>query len=436
MKKEFYELFDSISPDASVVDRTEKEINEMLFEKMNKRAMMRRTVCIALAACLMLAGAAFAAVSVSGILDRLYPNNEPSQHALETLVVNAASAQQNGITVNIDEYLIDQNSLHMGWTVSSQREKDIFYTTNYELVYTSAGDEALAENSIGGQYGGYSSAEAGDATLVHLDKGTPQFSGNMGYGYKSNPSSPIEAKLIVHAYETDYMPVNIDGSNIDLRYTDDPAVAALENAKQIGVDSERMTNISGYSAYNTALDKLMADGMDFDTACEAALTESGVFTEVASIELTVTIQPEQAAAPLFTLSGEQRFELSDATVFLKKLSVGTASTVVEYEVHTKKDFDESNIIGNGVTYILFDQDGNPLNEAYALGMDIQHLEDKAGKHVWHVNQSGNPLPETVTAITFVPTANLARQEGESSNAYFLRMRKQAEDGQCFTVAIR
>lgn len=436
MKKEFHELFDSISPDASVVDRTEKEINEMLFEKMNKKAMMRRTVCIALAACVMLVGVAFAAVSASGILDRLFPNDEPSRQVLETLVVNAASAQQNGITVNIDEYLIDQNSLHMGWTVSSQREKDVFYTTNYELVYTSADDEALAEDSIGGWYGGYSSAEAGDSVLVHLDKDNPRFSGFAGFGYKASPSSPVEAKLIIHAYETDYTPVSIDGNNIDLRCMDDPAVAALENAKQIGVDSERMTNISGYAAYNAAFDKLMADGMDFDTVCEAALTESGVFTEVASIELIVTIQPEQAAAPRFVLGGEQRFELSDATVVFKTFSIDAASTLLEYEVHTEKDFDESNIIGNGVTYILFDQDGNPLNAAYALGMGIQHLEDKAGKHVWHVNQSGNPLPETVTAITFVPTANLARQEGESSNAYFLRMRKQAEEGQCFTVTIR
>ena len=51
-----------------------------------------------------------------------------------------------------------------------------------------------------------------------------------------------------------------------------------------------------------------------------------------------------------------------------------------------------------------------------------------------VSAFGNPVPEDVTAITFVPTAQLQRGE-ESSYDYYLRMRDEALPEQCFTIEI-
>ena len=433
LKDDYRKLFDSISPDAALEQRTGKEIIEMLNPKKRQRTSIRRTVCIA-AAMLLIVGTAFAAVSASGILARLFPNGEPSQQAMESVVANAAQVSENGVTLNLDEYLVDQNTLHLGWTVSSQRETDVFYTTAYELIYSNAADEALANESIGGVYGPHSSSEIGNNMLAHLSKDAPAFSGFADYGYMGSLTAPVEAKVIIRAYETDHTVASVD-SAMDLYYAEDPAVAALENAKQVGVDPEHRSSINGYTAFVAALDKLIAEGMDENSVEEAALIESGIFREIAVLEAAVTIEPGQTAVPRFCLNKEMRFELSDASIILKTLNLDTASTIVEYEVHTEKEFNASNAAANGVTYILFDQNGNPLNADYALSMSLQQLDDIDGKRAWKVALSGNPLPENMTAITFVPTAVLERNEGEASNAFFFRMAEQAVESQCFTVEI-
>ena len=83
---------------------------------MKKRA---ASLLLALVLLVQMVGTAFAAVSASGILNRLFPNDEPSAQVVESVVANPAQVTENGVTLNIDEYLIDQNTMHLGWTVSS-----------------------------------------------------------------------------------------------------------------------------------------------------------------------------------------------------------------------------------------------------------------------------------------------------------------------------
>lgn len=146
--------------------------------------------------------------------------------------------------------------------------------------------------------------------------------------YKSMPEGTINTRVVVHAYETDYELADVE-SAYDLAFVDpgDPASLALEGARQIGVDANHKTAINGYNAYNETLQKLLADGMDWDAAHEAAFVESGIFKEVAVLELNVSIEPSEAAEPNFKLDGERTYELSDATVILKTLTVDTASTM-------------------------------------------------------------------------------------------------------------
>ena len=69
----------------------------------------------------------------------------------------------------------------------------------------------------------------------------------------------------------------------------------------------------------------------------------------------------------------------------------------------------------------------------AYGREIDPID---GKRAFGFTHEGNPLPEAVTAITFVPRGQLERREGESSDDYALRVKAVADAEQCFTVEIQ
>ena len=434
-KNAIRDLFDSVTPDASIVLETEREIKNMLNKRNEKRHIPMKAALIALAALLVLTGTALAALNASGILERLFPNGNINEQAKKNIVTNAVSAESNGIILNMDEYLVDQNTMHMGWTVTSEREKDVFYTTAYELVYTNPADQLLAENSIGGRYGSTSSIDIGNDMMVHLSKAAPAYSSFTDYGYNGSLTSPIYAKVIIRAYETDYAISEIV-QVMDLYEPDSEIVKALEKEKKVAIDALHRSTIAGYSAFIEARDKYLRDGMDIDEASERALVESGVFREVAYVEAAVTIEPGQAPKARYTLPEPMYFELADRTVILKTLTLDSASTIIEYDVLTSSDTDENVILKNGLYYILFDQIGNPLTADCGIGMEGGEAEPAPdGRRVWNIVHSGNPIPENVTAITFVPKGTLERKELESSNDYFNRIKNASDPESCFTVYI-
>ncbi len=434
-KNAIRDLFDSVTPDASIVLETEREIKNMLNKRNEKRHIPMKAAVIVLAALLILTGTALAALNASGILERLFPNGNINEQAKKNIVTNAVSAESNGITLNMDEYLVDQNTMHMGWTVSSAREKDVFYTTAYELVYTNPADQLLAENSIGGRYGSTGSIDIGNDMMVHLSKAAPAYSSFTDYGYNGSLTSPIYAKVIVRAYETDYAITEII-QVMDLYEPDSDIVKNLEKEKKVAIDALHRSTIAGYSAFIEARDEHLKDGMDIDEASERALVESGIFREVAYVEAAVTIEPGQAPVARYSLAEPMYFELADRTVILKTLTLDSASTIIEYDVLTDPDTDANAILKDGLYYILFDQDGNPLTADCGIGMEGGETETAPdGRRVWNILHSGNPIPEGVTSITFVPKGTLKRMDMEPSNDYFLRIRENTDKNACFTVVL-
>jgi len=129
-RDDYKKLMDGVSPSLSLEQQTEREIFEMLYPNRKQRNHIRRAACIA-AAALLLIGGAFAAIHTSGILDRIFGDDQPSQKALEAVVRDSMQVSENGVTLNMDEYLFDNNTLHLGWTVSSEREGNIFYSSSY-----------------------------------------------------------------------------------------------------------------------------------------------------------------------------------------------------------------------------------------------------------------------------------------------------------------
>ncbi|MBQ8507143.1 MAG: DUF4179 domain-containing protein [Clostridia bacterium] len=434
-RDDYRELFDSVSPPIALEQRTEREINEMLHPARKQKNYIRRAAIAAMAV-LLIVGAAFAAVHASGILDRLFKYSEPSETAQQSVIRDSMQVSENGITFNMDEYLFDRNTLHLGWTVSSERESDVFYISSYNYSYTSPADEILEEESIGSTYGAYGSSETGDGILIHLNPENPSHSGYAGFGYKRMPEGTINTSVTIRAFETDFAFEDVE-SAFDLAFANpgDPASLALESAGKIGIDANHMASVNGYNAYNEALQKLLDQGMEWDAAHDAAYTEFGIFREVAVLELNVSIDPARAAEPRFALDEDRRIELPGTTVILKTLSIDTASTIIEYDVITDKtDINGAN--GLGLAYIFLDQDGNLLEPAYIQGAYGNEFEAPAGKQAWHISHDGNPLPESVTSITFVPRGQLERRENEPTNDYLLRVKEAADPAQCFTIDLK
>lgn len=426
-EREFRRCFDSVSPSVRLECETERKIIEMLQPKVKKQ--LRRTACIAVAAIVLCIGAAFAAASASGILDRLFGGAQPSQQALQAVVHDAVQTSREGVRVNVDEYLFDRNSLHMGWTVSSDRDTPVYYTTDCEISYASAADASIAENSVGGSLGASSSGEVGDNQLLCLTNKTPRHSGYLDVGYAEALNGSVHARLVVRAYETDFEAVELATADSWDLIEDQALASGLEAQRQLGITSTQLTRIDGYAAFNEALDRLVDSGMDFDQANEAALVESGCFRELTVLELNLDIEPACADAPRFTLDAPRRYELADAVVTLETLTVDTASTIVEYTIEAQQDPDA--FLG-GLGLVLLDQSGAPLNADYALSMSAQPVDGK--NDLWRVSVGGNPLPESVTAITFVRPAALKRQQ-ESSNDYYRRMADAADPSCRFTIQL-
>ena len=375
-RDDYKALFDNISPSLSLERQTEREIKEMLQPR-QKRS-MRRTICIAAIAILLTLGAAFAAISASGIIDRLFRFSKPSETALQAVIRDAVSVSDSGLTLNMDEYLFDHNTVHLAWTVTSEREKPVFYTTGYDITYTNAEDTATAEESAGGIYGAGSSTEVGDSILVRLAENRSSYSGYASYKYIAPLNSAVNARVFIRAYETDLEEIELPIDFIWDLAEDEELNAALEEKGQIGLTENGQTNVQSYDAFRNALQKLDAEGIEWDEANEQALVESGLFREVAFLELNIPIQPEFAPEIRFTLKKEQRFELLDASVILKQFDIDAASTILEYEVITNKLFDEDGGIGNGISYLLFDQNGHPLNADCMLSMSMGQIGNREG----------------------------------------------------------
>lgn len=437
---DYRRMMDAVSPSPALERRTEREIHNMLHSRSKGR--VRRSACIAAVAALLTLSMAFAAVQSSGILSRLFPGDRvASQAAQEAVVRDSMQLSRDGVTLNMDEYLFDRNTLHLGWTLSSEREKPVYCTTSYDISYADPADAQLAANSIGGQLGASSSVEIGDGVLLRLSRERSANSGYVSYGYAAAIAGTVNAKLTVHVYETDWAEEQLSAASV-WQFSDDPALAAeLEQRRAIGLTTDGMTRIEEYPAYIAALDALLDEGMDFDAACEAAIANCGAFTEVAVLEMNVSVDPSRAAAPRFVLDGERSYELDGATVILKNVSINTASTIIEYDLITAQPIDTETYGGQGLSLLIFDQDGNPLTEACSLDMYGLQMTDEDGNSVdgqgrtrWQITISGKPIPESVTALTFVEYLPLERIQ-ESSSDYFRRIADSAAPNQRFTLEL-
>ena len=442
IREEYKKAFTDILPDPALEARTERMAIEMRMN-MNTRTTRRfSAVLVAAIVFILAAGIAVAATIQSGILDGLFIYGEPTEAAQEAVIHGGDSATDEGVTLAVTEYLMDGNSLHVAWDVTSEREESVYYLTNFTF-----NDGGAAESqTIGGSYGGYSSNEVGDNRLMQLTPDRSSCTGYMGYGYQSAPDVPVEATIYIRAFTTELTPVEM--SNDLIFRTEDAelkAYLAIAEANEIGVTPEGWSNLDDYPAYQEAYEALMADYDSesdpddeiWNRLCQDALVESGLMQPLTELSVTVTV-PVQTSDPAKSAGvGESEFVLPDRRVVIREFSMDVASTVLTYDIYPNEEINlDGNWAWDGWWYLLADPEGNVLNPALGLGLGASTNDETRadGEPLCiTVSCSGNPATEIPEYVTFVPVCQLERGENENSFDYYQRMAALADPEDCFTV---
>ena len=434
-KNQYKELFDSVSPSRELIESTRRKAENMA-ERKTGFAFKKRALVLAL--CLLLTvGGAVAAVTGSGILSRLY--EEPTERAMEAVVMSGDIVASEGITLTMDEYLMDGSTLHCAWTVTSTREEDVYYLTEYEIL------DDLSGYAAGGDYGAYGSMESGgDLLMVRLSPDAPSYSGYMGFGYDVAPERKVQVKVTVRAFTTELEPVEVPDI-YEVIWYNDPAITMREYSENgqlpYGANNP-FTSVASYPEVQVELENLLSHGEDYEAALLPALNESGLMKELTTLSIIVTVDPAEAGDALYALAEPETFTLPGRTVTLDEVKLDIASTLIRYTIRPDEAPDMTGNWSAGNWYLMYDQDGRLLNTAYGIGLDmgINNIWNEDGSVsfpeegcIITVVMDGNPMEEAPEYIRFVPTCDLPRQEGVIPADYYAEMAAMAEESECFTL---
>lgn len=437
LKDDYKAIYDRIQPSRSLEAETEAQIMAH-FDGKKLIKPVSRTAVIAIALAVLLVGTAIAATLQSNILSNLFRGRTPSPDAEAALVRDAGQVSDAGITLKLDEYLVDQNTLNLSWTVTSERDEPVYYVTWAEIDDHGLTEADEAQGYVPGFPYGSSDESIGDNALVRLVPEANAYTSDMSQGWAHGIDRPLTARVYVRAYTTDLVMKQTDFRTTELYYVEpgDAAFEALKDAEATGsiivASNLPLCYVGGYDAFRQAL----GNGTEPEEICDA-LTASGLFQPLKDLTVEVEIaKPTDSAA--FELVEPQTFELPGRTVELKAMKFDIASTLIRYDVILDSDADT-----NAATcwYLVAGPDGKVKNVEWSLslsGSEVETIEhDGKSCTVIHYDLgSDSPVTDLPESLTFIPVSDLPRQEGEPSTTYWQRVADQAKAEDCFTVKLK
>lgn len=436
LREDYKAVFDRIQPDRALEMKTRVRIAAWLNGK--EQAMRGgRTVAIVLAMAILLIGTAIAASLHSNILARIFGSRTPSQEAEAALVRNADQANGSGVQLTLDEYLADQSTLNLSWSVSSAREESVYYVTWAEIDDHGLSARDEAQGYVPGfPYGG-SDESIGDGAIVRLTPDAGAYTSWCSFGWAHGIDRQLTARVRVCAFTTDMQAVQTQYSAVELCFAEPgdaacAAVRALEASGMLGVAADfPLCYVNSYEAFQRAL----GDGTESEEIC-AALTDSGLFQALTELTVEVEIAPPSAAAD-YELTSPMTFDLSDRTVILQAMRFDTASALIQYDVVLN---DASGVDPAYAWYLLATPDGRVKNVEWRLSLSGEaETEERDGQTrtiLHYALSSESPVTELPASLTFIPVQEIDRRDGEAPAEYWQRVAEQARAEDCFTVALK
>ena len=436
-KDDYKAIYDRIQPSRSIEAETEAQIMAHFGGKKLVKP-ISRTAVIAIALAVLLVGTAIAATLQSNILSNLFRDRTPSPEAEAALVRDAGQVTDAGITLKLDEYLADQNTLNLSWTVTSERDEPVYYVTWAEVDDHGQTEADEAQGYVPGfPYGSYDES-IGDGAIVRLIPEANTYTSLMSWGWAHGIDRPLTARVFVRAYTSDLKANQLAYSDTELCYAEpgDAAFEALKDAEAsdsiIVASNLPLCYVGSYDAYRQAL----GDGTEPEEICDA-LAASGLFRPLKALTVKVEI-PTPADTAGFELAEPRTFELPGRTVELKAMKFDIASTLIQYDVILDNDAD-----ANAATcwYLVAGPDGKVKNVEWSLSLSGSEAEttERNGKPrtvIHYTVGSDSPVTDLPDNLTFIPVSDLPRMEGEPSTTYWQRVADQAKAEDCFTIQLK
>ena len=437
LKDEYKAIYDRIQPSRSLEAETEAQIMAH-FDGKKLVKPISRTAVIAIALAVLLVGTAIAATLQSNILSKLFRDRMPSPEAEAALIRDAGQVSDAGITLKLDEYLADQNTLNLSWTVTSERDEPIYYVTWAEVDDHGLTEADEARGYVPGFPYGSSDESIGDNALVRLAPGANAHTSDMSQGWAHGIDRALTARVFVRAYTSNLKAHQLAYSDTELCYAEpgDGVFEALKEAEAtdslIVAGNLPLCYVGSYDAYRQAL----GNGTEPEAICDA-LAASGLFRPLKALTVEVEI-PTPVDTAAFEMAEPRTFQLPGRTVTLKTMKFDIASTLIRYDVILDSDAD-----ANAATcwYLVAGPDGKVKNVDWSLNLSGSEVEtvERDGKPctVIHYDLGGDsPVTDLPESLTFIPVSDLPRQESEPSTAYWQRVADLAKAEDCFTIQLK
>ena len=364
-----------------------------------------RTVLLAAALLLALAGAAMAAAR-SGLLDALFARAriEPNPAAREALVVNDAGAATDGYGYEIAESLRDGRMLYLNVSAENESGETLIFCG----PFLTGGILPLDEH-CGMVLGGEAAQRAGDSLRYELPEDAPDDLSATATVYVLRPT----ARMI---NTDDSSEVNVQGeplilwerneSRLDGWY--DGYLREKDGSERLGGEGFTFGGMRTEYSFDDSLTKELAEA-EGGEAMVQALCEHGYVEKLDALTFPVSFRDGGTAVEYAAAQPEA--ELSDGRVSFLRLSVSPVESRLEFELIQSGDALEAPMFalyvdGERITDAICGQRPRFSSE----GIDFSSVP--TGEHDYSVTWTSRADPPA--EIRLVPMENLAEERPDEA----------------------
>lgn len=256
----------------------------------------------ALAAVLMASGLAMA-VTRSSLLDRIFRGGAPTPQAEQLVAQVGAAVEHQGVSLTIDEYLLDGADLYVNWTVRSERDEPLmlmFSDLRTELEADASYDDNFAHWSIG----------AG----VLLDAEHPTYSTVSRLHFEEQ--APVESFLAGLTVSMLRPMVEIEDRMDDAAFEDEPRLMRLDTDEGVALwPASSFDPESG----SLSCEELYAAGEPYSyDGMLAALARTGYAEEVLRLPVQFKVAPRVDWMVHTRIVGQSTFEFDRFTLIVER----------------------------------------------------------------------------------------------------------------------
>ena len=277
----------------STPDSFDRRMRQTLaaLPRRGRRWCARSIAAVALAATLALGGLAFA-FSQSTLLPQLFSGTKPSREAERLLVQLGGQTEKDGLSLTIDEYLLDGADLYVDWTITSTRDEPLLLVSSG--LTTDADAQNLSDDDVSMWYWGGG---------VLLDAEHPTYSAVSRLHFDETcPETDFDVSLTAAVFRptaeiVDFEDAGEFSNHPTLLRSDDDGTQVV-----LPISDRTASGEDGWILSGGALD----DAEDFDAFSEA-LEDDGYGEELTTVPVRFTVQPQPERMVRTEIAGQRAF---------------------------------------------------------------------------------------------------------------------------------